>query len=161
RRQSDPPCWSWHRRHSDDDTVSRRSGGPVRGDGRLPGGTGGGQQYSLADQEIIMKAGIAGYGRSPVHFARKGALAEVRPDDLAAQVVKGLLARTDLDPSLLEDVIRGCAYPEAAQGNNMARSVGLLSGLPREVGGMTINRFCGSSMSAIHIAAAQIEAGIG
>ena len=100
-----------------------------------------------------MKAVIAGYARSPFHFARKGALAEVRPDDLAAQVVKGLLARTDLDPSLLEDVILGCAYPEAAQGNNMARIVGLLSGLPREVGGMTINRFCGSSMSAIHIAA--------
>ncbi len=108
-----------------------------------------------------MKAVIAGYARSPFHFARKGALAEVRPDDLAAQVVKGLLARTDLDPSLLEDVILGCAYPEAAQGNNMARIVGLLSGLPQEVGGMTINRFCGSSMSAIHIAAAQIEAGIG
>lgn len=108
-----------------------------------------------------MKAVIAGYARSPFHFARKGALAEVRPDDLAAQVVKGLLARTDLDPSLLEDVILGCAYPEAAQGNNLARIVGLLSGLPQEVGGMTINRFCGSSMSAIHIAAAQIEAGIG
>ncbi|WP_133490515.1 thiolase family protein [Alcanivorax sp. 24] len=108
-----------------------------------------------------MKAVIAGYARSPFHFARKGALAEVRPDDLAAQVVKGLLARTDLDPSLLEDVILGCAYPEAAQGNNLARIVGLLSGLPLEIGGMTINRFCGSSMSAIHIAAAQIEAGIG
>lgn len=108
-----------------------------------------------------MKAVIAGYARSPFHFARKGALAEVRPDTLAAEVVKGLLRRTDLDPALLEDIILGCAYPEAAQGNNLARIVGLLAGLPHAVGGMTVNRFCGSSMQAVHIAAAQIEAGMG
>jgi len=108
-----------------------------------------------------MKAVITGYARSPFHFARKGALAEVRPDTLAAQVVGGLLARTDLDPALIEDLILGCAYPEAAQGNNLARIVGLLAGLPQEVGGMTVNRFCGSSMQAVHIAAAQIEAGMG
>jgi acetyl-CoA acyltransferase len=108
-----------------------------------------------------MKAVIAAYARSPFHFARKGALADVRPDDFAAQVVRGLLARTDLDPALLEDVILGCAYPEAAQGNNLARIVGLLAGLPQEVGGMTVNRFCGSSMQAAQIAAAQIEAGAG
>lgn len=108
-----------------------------------------------------MKAVIAGYARSPFHFARKGALAEVRPDTLAAEVVKGLLRRTDLDPALLEDIILGCAYPEAAQGNNLARIVGLLAGLPQAVGGMTVNRFCGSSMQAVHIAAAQIEAGMG
>ncbi|MDM0012998.1 thiolase family protein [Variovorax sp. J22P168] len=108
-----------------------------------------------------MKAVIAGYARSPFHFARKGALAEVRPDTLAAQVVRGLLARTDLDPALLEDVILGCAYPESSQGNNLARIVGLLAGLPHEVAGMTVNRFCGSSMQAVHIAAAQIEAGMG
>ena len=58
-----------------------------------------------------MKAVITGYARSPFHFARKGALAEVRPDTLAAQVVGGLLARTDLDPALIEDLILGCAYP--------------------------------------------------
>lgn len=108
-----------------------------------------------------MKAVIAGYVRSPFHFAKKGALAGIRPDTLAAQVVGGLLRRTDLDPALIEDVILGCAYPEAAQGNNLARIVGLLAGLPHEVGGMTVNRFCGSSMQAIHIAAAQIEAGMG
>ncbi|QNP59799.1 thiolase family protein [Paenacidovorax monticola] len=108
-----------------------------------------------------MKAVIAAYARSPFHFARKGRLAEVRPDTLAAQVVQGLLQRTDLDPALLEDVILGCAYPEAAQGNNLARIVGLLAGLPQTVGGMTVNRFCGSSMQAVHIAAAQIEAGMG
>lgn len=108
-----------------------------------------------------MKAVIAAYARSPFHFARKGRLAGLRPDTLAAQVVQGLLRRTDLDPALLEDVILGCAYPEAAQGNNLARIVGLLAGLPVEVGGMTVNRFCGSSMQAVHIAAAQIEAGMG
>ncbi len=108
-----------------------------------------------------MKAVIAAYARSPFHFAKKGALAGVRPDTLAAEVVKGLLARHDLDPALLEDVILGCAYPEAAQGNNLARIVGLLAGLPHEVGGMTVNRFCGSSMQAVQIAAAQIEAGAG
>ena len=108
-----------------------------------------------------MKAVITAYARSPFHFARKGRLAEVRPDTLAAQVVQGLLRRTDLDPVLLEDLILGCAYPEAAQGNNLARIVGLLAGLPQAVGGMTVNRFCGSSMQAVHIAAAQIEAGMG
>jgi acetyl-CoA acyltransferase len=108
-----------------------------------------------------MKAVIADYVRSPFHFARKGALAAVRPDDLAAQVVRGLLQRNDLDPALIEDVILGCAYPEAAQGNNLGRIVGLLAGLPHTVGGMTINRFCGSSMQAIHAAALQIECGMG
>jgi acetyl-CoA acyltransferase len=108
-----------------------------------------------------LKAVIAAYARSPFHFAKKGGLAAVRPDDLAAQVVRGLLQRVDLDPALLEDVILGCAYPEAAQGNNLARIVGLLAGLPEQVGGMTVNRFCGSSMQAVHIAAAQIEAGMG
>jgi acetyl-CoA acyltransferase len=108
-----------------------------------------------------MKAVIAAYARSPQTFARKGPLAQVRPDSLAAQVVAGLLERTRLDPALIEDLIMGCAYPEGPQGSNIARIVVLLAGLPLEVGGMTVNRFCGSSMSAIQIAAAQIEAGIG
>lgn len=108
-----------------------------------------------------MKAVIAGYARSPFHFANKGALAKERPDALAAKVVEGLLKRTGVDPALVEDLILGCAYPEAAQGNNLARVVGLLAGLPHEVGGMTVNRFCGSSMQAVHIAAANIECGVG
>ncbi|MYM31287.1 acetyl-CoA C-acyltransferase [Duganella sp. CY15W] len=108
-----------------------------------------------------MKAVISGYARSPFHFARKGKLAEVRPDDLGAQVVKGLMQRTGVDPALLDDVILGCAYPESSQGNNLARIVSLLAGFPHAVSAMTINRFCGSSMSAIHIAAANIEAGLG
>src|SRR6516162_9269745 len=104
---------------------------------------------------------IAGYVRSPFHPAGKGALARVRPDDLAAQVVRGLLARTKLDPALVEDVVMGCAFPEGEQGLNVARLVGLLADLPISVGGMTVNRFCGSSMSAIHIAMGQIEIGAG
>ncbi|CAG2155201.1 3-ketoacyl-CoA thiolase [Cupriavidus yeoncheonensis] len=108
-----------------------------------------------------MKAVIAGYARSPFHFAKKGALATTRPDELAAQVVRGLLSRTDLDPALIEDVILGCSYPEGPQGNNLARIVGLLAGLPHTVAGTTVNRFCGSSMQAIHMAAANIEAGMG
>ncbi|CDG84190.1 thiolase family protein [Janthinobacterium agaricidamnosum] len=108
-----------------------------------------------------MKAVISAYARSPFHFARKGKLAETRPDTIAAQVVQGLLERSGLDPALLDDVILGCAYPESSQGNNLARIVSLLAGLPEQLGGMTVNRFCGSSMSAIHIAAAMIEAGIG
>ena len=108
-----------------------------------------------------MKAVISAYARSPFTFSRKGALAGVRPDTLAAQVTRGLLERTGLDPALLEDVVLGCAYPESSQGNNLARIVGLLAGLPHAVGGMTVNRFCGSSMQAIHIAAAQIETGMG
>ena len=108
-----------------------------------------------------MKAVISAYARSPFHFARKGKLATTRPDTLAAQVVQGLMQRTGLDPLLLDDVILGCAYPESSQGNNLARIVSLLAGFPHAVPGMTINRFCGSSMSAIHIAAAQIEAGLG
>ncbi len=108
-----------------------------------------------------MKALISAFARSPQHFAKKGALASIRPDDLAAQVVMGLLARTAVDPALIEDVVLGCAYPEGPQGANLARIVGILARLPQEVGGMTVNRFCGSSMSAIQIAAAQIEAGIG
>ncbi len=108
-----------------------------------------------------MKALIAAYARTPFHFAKKGALAQTRPDDLAAQAVQGLLARTGVAGEEIEDVILGCAYPEAAQGNNLARIVGLLAGLPHRVPGMTVNRFCGSSMQAVHIAAANLEAGIG
>lgn len=108
-----------------------------------------------------MKALIAAYARTPFHFAKKGALAQTRPDDLAAQAVRGLLERTGVAGSEIEDVILGCAYPEAAQGNNLARIVGLLAGLPHSVPGMTVNRFCGSSMQAVHIAAANLEAGIG
>lgn len=104
---------------------------------------------------------IAGYARSPFHLAGKGALARVRPDDLVAQVIRGLVERAGIKPEDIEDIIMGCAFPEGEQGLNVARLVGLLADLPLSVGGMTVNRFCGSSMSAVHIAAGQIQLGAG
>ncbi len=104
---------------------------------------------------------IAGYARSPFTFAQKGALRSVRPDDLAATVVRGLVQRLGLPPDTIEDLILGCAFPEAEQGFNLARLVGLAAGLPQSVGGVTVNRFCGSSMEAIHIAAGRVALGAG
>ncbi|MDR6790362.1 acetyl-CoA acyltransferase [Sphingomonas sp. BE138] len=108
-----------------------------------------------------MTAVIAGYARSPFHLAGKGALARVRPDDLAAQTIRGLIERTGVDPAEIEDIVLGCAFPEGEQGFNVARLIGLLADLPLSVGGMTVNRFCGSSMSSIHIAVGQIAIGAG
>jgi acetyl-CoA acyltransferase len=104
---------------------------------------------------------IAGYSRSPFHFAKKGALARVRPDDLAAQVIAALVERSKIDPKDIEDVIVGCAIPEGEQGLNIGRIVGFLAHLPLSVAGATVNRFCGSSMQAIHIAAGSIQLGAG
>lgn len=104
---------------------------------------------------------IAGYARSPFTPASKGALARVRPDDIAAQVVRALIERTRVKPEHVEDVVVGCAFPEGEQGLNVARLIALLADLPLSVGGMTINRFCGSSMQAVHIAAGQIGLGAG
>lgn len=100
---------------------------------------------------------IAGFARSPFTLANKGALMRVRPDDLAAQVVAALIERTKVRPQDIEDVIVGCAFPEGEQGFNVGRLIGLLAGLPQSVAGMTVNRFCGSSMQSIHIAAGQIQ----
>jgi acetyl-CoA acyltransferase len=100
---------------------------------------------------------IAGFARSPFHFAHKGALTKVRPDDLAAQVVEALIARTGVPAEDVEDVIVGCAFPEGEQGMNMARLIALLAHLPITTAGTTVNRFCGSSMQAIHMAAGAIQ----
>jgi len=104
---------------------------------------------------------IAGYARTPFHFARKGALARVRPDDLAAVAVRGLIERTGVRPEDVEDLIVGCAFPEGEQGFNVARIIGFLSDLPLSVAGVTVNRFCGSSMQSIHMAAGAIRLGAG
>ena len=104
---------------------------------------------------------IAGYARSAFHFAGKGALARVRPDDLAAAVVRGLIERSGIDAAAIEDLIVGCAFPEGEQGGNVARLIGLLADLPLSVGGATVNRFCGSSMQAIHMAAGAIRMNAG
>src|SRR5205823_4342866 len=109
----------------------------------------------------MKKIVIAGYARSPFALAKKGALARVRPDDLAAQVVRALIERTGIEPEDIEDLIVGCAFPEAEQGLNVARLIGLLADLPLSVAGVTVNRFCGSSMQSVHIAAGQIQLGAG
>ncbi|MCH9012163.1 MAG: thiolase family protein [Proteobacteria bacterium] len=100
---------------------------------------------------------IAGYARSPFHFANKGELTKLRPDEMAAQVVRGLIDKTGVDPADIEDLIVGCAFPEGEQGLNVARLIGFLSDLPLSVAGTTVNRFCGSSMQAIHMAAGAIQ----
>ena len=104
---------------------------------------------------------IAGYARSPFQPAGRGSLARIRPDDLAAQVVRALVARSGIDPEHIEDLFLGCAFPEGEQGLNAARLVGLLAGLPLSVGGATVNRFCGSSMQSVHMAAGAIALGAG
>lgn len=109
----------------------------------------------------MSRAVIVGYLRSPFTLAHKGQLAGTRPDDLAADVIKALIAKTGVKAEDVEDVILGCAFPEGEQGFNMARMVGLLAGLPITTGGLTVNRWCGSSMEAIHIAAGNIASGKG
>jgi acetyl-CoA acyltransferase len=109
----------------------------------------------------MRNAVIAGYVRSPFTPAAKGELRKVRPDELVAQVVKGLIAKTGIDTNDIEDLILGCAFPEGEQGLNMARLVVFQAGLPISVAGATVNRFCGSSMSAIHMAAGAIQMNAG
>ncbi|MBM3556219.1 MAG: thiolase family protein [Alphaproteobacteria bacterium] len=104
---------------------------------------------------------IAGYARSPFTLAKKGALAKVRPDEVAGQVVRALIQRSKVKPEDIEDLIMGCAFPEGEQGFNVARIVDFLADLPLSVAGMTVNRFCGSSMQSVHIAAGAIQMGAG
>ena len=96
--------------------------------------------------------------RSPIGV-KNGQIVGLRPDDLAAQVVKSLLKRNSIEPNLIEDVVVGCAYPEGPQGHIIGKSVGVLAGLPIESTGKVINRFCGSSMDAVHQLSTSIEAG--
>ncbi|MGP8156831.1 MAG: acetyl-CoA C-acyltransferase [Candidatus Acidiferrales bacterium] len=98
--------------------------------------------------------------RTPVGKAPRGALRATRPDDLAATAIREAIARaTPLDPREIEDVILGCAMPEAEQGMNVARIAALRAGLPVEVSAMTVNRFCSSGLQAIALAAERILAG--
>lgn len=104
---------------------------------------------------------ICGYKRSPLTFANKGALAKTRPDDMAAMVIKSLVTETGVNPEHIEDLMMGCAFPEAEQGFNIGRIVVQLVGLPDSVAGVTVNRFCGSSMTTIQMAAGYIRMGAG
>ncbi|MFG1293588.1 thiolase family protein [Xanthobacter versatilis] len=104
---------------------------------------------------------IVDYARSPFAPAYKGALAGIRPDDLAAGVISTVVGRSGLDPATIEDVILGCAFAEGEQGLNIARCASLIAGLPLSVGGSTVNRWCGSSMQAVQMATGAIAMGAG
>ncbi|MFZ0914943.1 MAG: acetyl-CoA C-acyltransferase [Candidatus Korobacteraceae bacterium] len=107
-------------------------------------------------REVVIVSAV----RTPVGRAYKGTLRATRPDDLAAVAIKGALERVpQVDPKEIEDVIFGCAMPEAEQGMNVARIASLRAGLPVEVSAMTINRFCSSGLQAIAMAAERIMAG--
>ena len=107
-------------------------------------------------KEVVIASSV----RTPVGRAFKGTLRATRPDDLAAVAIKGALERIpQLDPREIEDVILGCAMPEAEQGMNVARIASLRAGLPVELSAMTINRFCSSGLQAIAMAAERIMAG--
>jgi acetyl-CoA acyltransferase len=97
--------------------------------------------------------------RTPGCRAKKGKLKDVRPDDLAAIVIRALVDRTGIDPAGIDDVILGCAFPEGEQGMNLARVATLRAGLPVAVPGQTVNRFCASGLQSIATAAERIQAG--
>jgi len=91
--------------------------------------------------------------------AYKGKFSGMRPDDLAAAAIAGLVERTGIDPGAVEDVILGCAFPEAEQGWDVARVAAMRAGLPVTVPGMTVNRLCSSGLQAVALAAERIQAG--
>ncbi|KWR83604.1 MAG: acetyl-CoA C-acyltransferase [Burkholderiaceae bacterium] len=108
----------------------------------------------------LQDAYIVAATRSPIGKAPKGAFKNTRPDDLLATILQAAVAQVpSLDPALIEDAIVGCAIPEAQQGLNVARIGALLAGLPNTVGGITVNRFCASGLSAVAMAADRIRVG--
>ncbi len=109
---------------------------------------------------VMPEAVIAGYVRSPIG-RYGGALAAVRPDTLAAEVIKALLERTRIDPAEVDDVILGCANQAGEDNRNVARMALLLAGLPVHVPGQTVNRLCGSGLQAVNAAAQAIWSGQG
>ena len=106
----------------------------------------------------MIESVIIGAKRSPIGI-KNGKMVGIRPDDLASQVVRGLLEKTKAEPSHVNDLVLGCAFPEGPQGMLMAKGVAILSGLPETVGGSVVNRFCGSSMDAVHQISSRIETG--
>jgi len=108
----------------------------------------------------VQDAYIVAATRTPVGKAPRGVFRNVRPDDMLAHVLTSVLAQAPgLDPSAIDDVVVGCAMPEAEQGMNVARIGLLLAGFPNSVSGMTINRFCSSGLQAVAIAADRIRLG--
>ena len=109
----------------------------------------------------MRNAVIVAAARTAVGKAPKGTLRAVRPDDMAAAVVQAIVERSGIAPAAVEDLVLGCAFPEAEQGMNVARIVALRAGLPDSVCGQTVNRFCSSGLQTIATAAQQIMAGMG
>src|SRR5574339_2939 len=109
---------------------------------------------------MTKEAVIVGAVRTPVGKAKRGGLATVRPDEMAATAIQALLKRTpNLDPAQIEDVVIGCAFPEGEQGMNMARMIALRAGLPDSVPAETINRYCSSGVQSIAHVAYAIKSG--
>jgi acetyl-CoA acyltransferase len=108
----------------------------------------------------IQDAYIVAAARTPIGKAPKGSFRNLRPDDLLIAALRGALAQVPgLDPATIEDAVIGCAMPEGEQGLNVARMAGLLAGLPDTVGGVTVNRFCASGLTAVQMAADRIRVG--
>ncbi len=107
------------------------------------------------------QAVVCGYARSPFQPAHRGAFARVRADDLLARVTRGLIDKSGVEAEQIEDIIIGCAFPEAEQGFNIARYQVFLNDFPVRVSGVTVNRWCASSMTAVHKAVGMIAAGAG
>lgn len=110
--------------------------------------------------KVLQEAYIVAATRTPVGKAPRGIFRHMRPDDLLVHALKASLAQVpNLDPTLIEDAIVGCAFPEAEQGLNLARMAVLLAGLPKSVGGVTVNRYCASGITAVAMAADRIRTG--
>ena len=108
----------------------------------------------------LQDAYIVAATRTPIGKSGRGMFKNTRPDDLLVRVLQSALAQVpNLDPKLIEDAIVGCSFPEAEQGSNLARMAVLLAGLPQSVGGVTINRFCASGITAVAMAADRIRVG--
>ena len=106
----------------------------------------------------MIESVIVGAKRSPIGI-KNGKMVGIRPDDLASQVVRGILEKINVEQSHVNDLVLGCAFPEGPQGMLMAKGVAILAGLPETVGGSVVNRFCGSSMDAVHQISSRIETG--
>ena len=109
----------------------------------------------------MYKAVIAGYSRSPFTLAKKGELINVKPVNLLAEVIKNLVSKSKVNPNDIEDVVVGCAFQVGEQCFNIGKLVTFLAGMDIKTSGMTVDRWCGSSMEAIHIAAGKIALGSG
>lgn len=108
----------------------------------------------------MREAVVVAYGRSAIGKSPKGTLKDTRPEEYAAQVIKGVLAKVPtFNPALIDDLILGCAFQEAETGTNVARNIGLLAGIPDTVPAQTVNRFCSSGIQSIAMGANAIMAG--